>query len=158
MFAHPIIGAARCHELIRLAQARSAGRLDTPAGRLLVSTSLVDVAAPPAAILAAADFLLPHGNRIGQPDGIRLLLLRTRTAAAYRGQPILFNEDDHYDFDQADNNFVAAVGSGAGWGFFDYRRIRERFEDGFQSLPVDWTITSARKRAFFGLLKEITGV
>ncbi len=157
VFAHPIIGAARCHELIRLAQARSAGRLDTPAGRLLVSTSLVDVAAPPAAILAAADFLLPHGNRIGQPDGIRLLLLRTRTAAAYRGQPILFNEDDHYDFDQADNNFVAAVGSGAGWGFFDYRRIRERFEDGFQSLPVDWTITSARKRAFFGLLKEITG-
>ena len=28
---------------------------------------------------------------------------------------------------------------------------------GFQSLPVDWTISSARKRAFFGLLKEITG-
>ena len=35
---------------------------------------------------------------------------------------------------------------------------RERFEDGFQSLPVDWTISSARKRGFFGLLKEITGV
>ena len=34
---------------------------------------------------------------------------------------------------------------------------RERFEDGFQSLPVDWTISSRRKRAFFGLLKEITG-
>ena len=34
---------------------------------------------------------------------------------------------------------------------------RERFEDGFQSLPVDWTISSKRKRAFFGLLKEITG-
>jgi hypothetical protein len=33
---------------------------------------------------------------------------------------------------------------------------RERFEDGFQSLPVDWTIQSKRKRAFFGLLKEIT--
>jgi hypothetical protein len=34
---------------------------------------------------------------------------------------------------------------------------REWFEDGFQSLPVDWTISSARKRGFFGLLKDITG-
>jgi hypothetical protein len=34
---------------------------------------------------------------------------------------------------------------------------RERFEDGFQSLPVDWTISSVRKRGFFGLLKEIAG-
>ena len=45
----------------------------------------------------------------------------------------------------------------AGWGFFDYRRIRERFEDGFQSLPVDWSIRSDRKRAFFALVKEVTG-
>jgi len=56
-----------------------------------------------------------------------------------------------------DNHFAAAVESGASWGFFDYRRSRERFEDGFQSLPVDWTISSARKRGFFGLLKEMTG-
>ena len=52
---------------------------------------------------------------------------------------------------------MAAIDSGASWGYFDFRRIRERFEDGFQSLPVDWTISSVRKRAFFGLLKEITG-
>jgi len=68
-----------------------------------------------------------------------------------------YNEDDHFEFDKADNHFVAAVESGASWGFFDYRMSRERFEDGFQSLPVDWTISSKRKRAFFGLLKEITG-
>lgn len=157
IFAHPVIGAARCHELIELAQQRSAGRLETPARRLLVGTSLVGPAAPPDAILAQADILLPHGNRIDTPDGIRLHLLRTRTNPAYRGQPITFNEDDHYGFDAADNNLLAAADSGAGWGFFDYRRIRERFEDGFQSLPVDWSIGSARKRAFFGLLKEITG-
>jgi len=34
---------------------------------------------------------------------------------------------------------------------------RERFEDCFQSLPVDWTISSKRKGGFFGLLKEVTG-
>jgi hypothetical protein len=156
-FAHEVIGAARCHELITLAQQRSAGRLDTPAKRLLVGTSLVGPAAPPDNILACADILLPHGNRIHTPDGIRLHVLRTRTSPAYRGQPIAFNEDDHYDFESPDNNMLAAVDSFAGWGFFDYRRIRERFEDGFQSLPVDWSIRSTRKRAFFGLLKEVTG-
>jgi hypothetical protein len=157
IFAHPIIGMPRCHELITLAQERSAGRLQTPAGRLLVGTSLVGPGAPPDNVLACADVLLPHGNRIDTPDGIRLHLLRTRTSAGYRGQPITFNEDDHYGFEAADNNMLAAADSGAGWGFFDYRRIRERFEDGFQSLPVDWSIGSARKRAFFGLLKEVTG-
>jgi hypothetical protein len=81
----------------------------------------------------------------------------TRASAAYRGQPILFNEDDHYDFDQEDNNFVAAVQGGAGWGFFDYRRIREGFVEGYQSLPVDWGINSERKRGFFRLLAEMTG-
>ena len=78
-------------------------------------------------------------------------------ATAYRGQPIVYNEDDHWEFDKPDNHFVAAVEAGASWGYFDYRMSRERFEDGFQSLPVDWTISSKRKRAFFGLLKEITG-
>jgi hypothetical protein len=157
VFAHDVIGAARCHELISLAQQRSRGRLQTPAGRLLVGTSLVGPAAPPDNILAAADILLPHGNRIETPDGIRLHVLRTRSAAGYRGQPITFNEDDHYDFAAPDNNMLAAIDSGAGWGCFDYRRIRERFEDGFQSLPVDWSIRSARKRDFFALLKEVTG-
>jgi hypothetical protein len=165
LFAHPIINAPRCHELIRLAQERGAGKLDTPAKRLLVSTSLVDLAAPPAPILAVADFLLPHGNHVNgpggrgnsSPHGIRYHLLLHRTAPGYRGQPILYNEDDHYDFDQPDNHFIAAVENYAGWGFFDYRRIRERFEDGYQSLPVDWSISSVRKRGFFGLLKDITG-
>lgn len=158
VFAHEIIAAGRCHELIDLAKKRSAGRL-------LVSTSLIALQAPPPAILAAADFLLPHGNAVHGPDGpmqpsphgIRLQVARWRAAAGYRGQPILYNEDDHYDFDKPDNHLTAAIESGASWGFFDYRRIRERFEDGFQSLPVEWAIASPRKRGFFGLLKEITG-
>ncbi len=158
VWAHPIIAAARCHELIELAQKRGKGKL-------LVSTSLIGLDAPPAQTVAVADFLLPHGNRVHGPDGpfqpsphgIRLQMARWRASPAYRGQPIVYNEDDHFEFDKADNHFVAAVESGASWGFFDYRRSRERFEDGFQSLPVDWAISSVRKRGFFGLLKEITG-
>ncbi|HTR83906.1 MAG TPA: hypothetical protein VMI56_05480 [Reyranella sp.] len=158
VWAHDIIDARRCHELVELAQKRGDRKL-------LVSTSLIGMHTPPAPIVAACDFLLPHGNRVHGPDGhfqpaphgIRLQVANWRASPAYRGQPIVYNEDDHFEFDKPDNHFVAAVESGASWGYFDYRMSRERFEDGFQSLPVDWTISSKRKRAFFGLLKEITG-
>jgi len=158
VWVHPIIAAGRCHELVALAKQHARGKL-------LVGTSLVTIEGPPEAIVAASDFLLPHGNPVNGPDGppqssphgIRLQVKNWRASPAYRGQPVVYNEDDHYDFDKPDNHFAAAVESGASWGFFDYRRIRERFEDGFQSLPVDWTISSVRKRGFFGLLKEITG-
>ena len=52
---------------------------------------------------------------------------------------------------------LAAVGEYAGWGYFDYRMENEGFHEGYQSVPVDWTISSARKRGFFGLLAEMTG-
>jgi hypothetical protein len=156
-FAHEIIAPARCHELVRLAQGRSAAKLNTPNGRLLVSASLVHLPRFGDNLMEVCDFLLLHGNRAHHPDSIRLQILCNRTASAYRGQPIIYNEDDHFDFDKADNNMIAAIGEGASWGYFDFRQARERFPDGFQSLPVDWTISSSRKRSFFALLKEITG-
>ena len=64
--------------------------------------------------------------------------------------PILFNEDDHFDFDKPENNLTAALRSYARWGFFD--------PEGYQKVPVRWSINTERKRAFFGKLKEITGV
>jgi hypothetical protein len=71
--------------------------------------------------------------------------------------PIVNNEDDHYDFDKEDNNFVAAVENYCSWGFFDFRKGDEPFENGYQSVPVDWGVSSPRKKAFFRLLAEITG-
>ena len=69
----------------------------------------------------------------------------------------LFNEDDHFDFDKDDNNMLAAISRYAGWGFFDFRFPGDKFEDGYQSIPVDWGINSDRKRGFFGLLAKVTG-
>ena len=148
-FTHPILQPARCAEIFSIARARCPG--------IAVSTSFNGGVVPPDHLIAISDYVLLHGNNVATPGGIRAQVAATRASAAYRGQPILYNEDDHYDFDQPDNNFVAAVQSGAGWGFFDYRRIRERFEDGYQSLPVDWGISGARKREFFTLLAEVTG-
>ena len=71
--------------------------------------------------------------------------------------PIVFNEDDHFDFDKPRNNFVAAVGEYASWGYFDFRMKGEGFDEGYQSVPVNWGVSSPRKKAFFKLLGEITG-
>jgi hypothetical protein len=91
------------------------------------------------------------------PARIREMVRLCRASPAYRGQPILFNEDDHYDFDQPDNHFLAALSEYAGWGFFDYRMQGEGHAAGYQSVPVDWSTSTERKRAFFDLLARVTG-
>ncbi len=149
-YTHAILKPPRAHELIRLVQERSQGRL-------LASTSFGGGAVPTENVAEAADFLLIHGNGVGEPERIREMVDRCRALKSYRGQPILFNEDDHFDFDAPDNNMLAAVSRGAGWGYFDYRMKGEGYDEGFQSVPVNWSISSARKRGFFRLLAEMTG-
>ena len=151
------IKPARSHELVARVQTRSKGRVKTPAGRLLVSTSFATPAPIPGRLLQMADYVLYHGNGLATPQEVHARARQIRATAGYRGQPLLINEDDHFDFDKPENNFLAAVEEYSGWGYFDYRQIRERFEDGYQSLPVDWGINSARKRAFFSLLAQVTG-
>ena len=155
-YEHPILCTDRCHELIELVKSRSAGTAG-PAGRLLVSTSLGGGAIPPDHVVTAADFLLLHGNGVKEPARIREMVRRCRQLPAYWGQPILFNEDDHFDFDRDDNNMLAAISEYAGWGYFDYRLAGEGYDDGYQSVPTDWSIGSERKRGFFGLLAKVTG-
>jgi hypothetical protein len=157
-YTHAILKSERGHELIELVQRRSAGRLATQAGRLLVSTSMRGGALPTDAIIETADFLLLHGNHVEGPAQIRQMVRDCRAARGYRGQPIAFNEDDHFVFDAPDNHMLAAFEEYAGWGYFDYRMAGEGFHEGFQSVPVDWSIGSERKRGFFRLLAEITGV
>ena len=156
-YTRDIIRAQRCHELIELVQALSAGRLDTPAGRLLVSTSMRGGTLPPDPTMRVADFVLLHGNSVKDPNRIREMVRQCRANPAFRGQPIVFNEDDHFDFDADDNNMLAAIGEYAGWGYFDYRMVGEGFDEGYQSIPVNWRISSDRKRGFFDLLTRITG-
>jgi hypothetical protein len=156
-YEHAILRAERVHELIELVQSRSAGKVGNPSGRLLVSASMRGNGLPPDNVVAAADYLLLHGNGVHDPARIREMVRLCRQMEGYRGQPILFNEDDHFGFDQDDNNMLAAIGEYAGWGYFDYRMDGEGFHEGYQSVPVDWTISSDRKRGFFELLAEVTG-
>jgi hypothetical protein len=97
-----------------------------------------------------------HGNGVTDPRHIAEMVRVTRAVPGYTSKPILFNEDDHFNFERPENNFTAAISEHASWGYFDYRMKGESFEDGFQSIPADWSIGSPRKRAFFALLAQIT--
>jgi hypothetical protein len=156
-YEHAILQPARVHELIDRVKARAAGRL-------LVSTSYRGGGrVPDEAVARSADFLLLHGNGTADPDLIAAQVDATRALAAYHGQPILFNEDDHFDFDRPWNNFTAALSRHASWGYFDPgsgvsgASAHGNYVDGFQLVPVNWAINTPRKRAFFDLLADVTG-
>ena len=101
--------------------------------------------------------ILLHGNGVSDSARIGEMVRQTRMVPGYRPMPILFNEDDHFDFDKPANNFTAAIKEFASWGYFDYRMAGEEFDEGYQSVPVNWKTSSTRKKGFFKLLSQITG-
>ncbi len=151
-YDHAILRPDRVHEVIDRVKAMKAGER-----RLLVGTSYGGGTVPKENVVRASDFLLLHGNGVSKPDRIAEMVRQTRAVPGYTPRPIVFNEDDHFEFDKSENNFTAAVGEHASWGYFDFRMKGEGFEEGFQSVPVNWGISSERKRGFFRLLAEITG-
>jgi hypothetical protein len=102
---------------------------------------------------------------------LRAKLRRLKESEPYsrRPRPILVNEDS-----VSVENLEAAVAEHCSWGFYcqgygsrySDRRMdwtthgREaRYGDlsGFQTPPVNWSINTSIKRAFFDRLREITG-
>jgi CubicO group peptidase (beta-lactamase class C family) len=151
-YDHPILQPGRVHELIERVKARTRG-----GRRLLAGTSYGGGTIPQENVVRASDFLLMHGNGVGDPERIAKMVRQARRVPGYRPMPILFNEDDHFDFDKPRCNMTAAIGEYASWGYFDFRMKGEGFDEGYQSVPVNWGISSARKRAFFTKVAEITG-
>lgn len=152
-YDHAILRPERVHELIERVKQTTAddGR------RLLVTTSYPGDTVPGENVLRVSDYVLLHGNGVHQPEGITKLVKQTRNAPGYRPMPIVFNEDDHFNFEVPVNNFTVAISEYTSWGYFDFRMDGEGFDAGYQSVPVNWTISSPRKAGFFRLLAEITG-
>jgi hypothetical protein len=149
-YDQPIIKKDRIHELINLAKS-----ITRDGRRLLVSASFNGGSIPSANVVQASDFLLLHGNGVRDPERITQMVEQTRRVPGYRVMPILFNEDDHFDFDKPVNNMMKAVGAYASWGYFDPGE--SNYRDGYQCPPVNWGVNTERKKAFFALLKEVTG-
>ena len=151
-YDHPILQPDRVHELIRRVKEKKKN-----GHRFLVSTSYGGGAVPKENVVREADFLLLHGNSVKDPNKIVEQVQKTRAVPGYHPMPIVYNEDDHFDFDKPVNNFQAATSAYASWGFFDYKMKDESPNEGYQSIPVNWQISSDRKKGFFTTLKAITG-
>jgi hypothetical protein len=158
-YLRDIIKADRVHELIELAQRRGA-ELGHP---IPVSVSYNGGSIPRPNVVGVADYILLHGNGVRDPERMVEMIRTVRGMEEYTPKPIVNNEDDrpwrdaHQGFGPEGNNFVACVENYTSWGYFDFRQEGEGFDEGFQSVPVNWGISSSRKRAFFDLLAEITG-
>lgn len=149
-YDHAILRPERVHELIeRVKGMKRSGR------RFLTGVSYGGGQIPRPNVVRTSDFLLIHGNGVKQPSRIRQMVDQSRAVEGYRTMPILFNEDDHFDFEQPDNNMIAAISKYASWGYFDPGE--SNYRDGYQCPPVNWGINTERKQGFFNLLKEATG-
>ena len=149
-YQHPILMPDRIHELIeQIKQTKRGGH------RLLVGTSYGGDFVPLENVVRSSDFLLLHGNGVSDPNRIVEMVDQVRAVLGYKSMPILFNEDDHFDFDKDWNNYIAAVSRYASWGFFDPGE--NNYNDGFQCPPVQWMPNTARKRGYLQLLDDITG-
>ena len=149
-YDHEILMPDRVHELIDMAKA-----MKRDGKRLLVGTSWGGGAIPRSNVVKTSDFLLIHGNGVKEPARIEQMVKQTRAVEGYRPMPILFNEDDHFDFDKPMNNMVASITNYASWGYFDPGA--SDYVDGYQCPPVNWGLNTERKKAFFALAKEVTG-
>ena len=143
-YDHQILKPARVDELIQRAKSKTRN-----GARLLVSTSYGGNKVVEENVVRSADFLLMHGNGVKDPKRISEMVRQARAVPGYTPKPILFNEDDHFEFDKPDFNMLAAIREYASWGYFD--------PEGYQSPPVNWRLDTDRKKSFFAKLAEITG-
>ncbi len=140
--SHEILYYRRVHELVRLVQ-------EVSQGKLLASASMVVHPTQTNAMLDTCDYVLFHGNGVNDPMEIRSIAKAIRENPHYRGTPLVVNEDDHFDFEKDVNNMKECVRHKIGWGYFDW--------PGYQKVPNSWEIDTPRKKAFFDLLQEMVG-
>jgi hypothetical protein len=157
-YDHAILRPQRVHELIEQVK-----NTELNGRRLLVSTSYGGGTVPDEKVISVSDFVLFHGNGVSDPKKMEKLIDTARARMGENVKPLLNNEDDrpwrdeHQGFGEAKNNMILCVEYYVSWGYFDYRQKDEAFAEGYQSIPVDWSIGSDRKKQFFRLLKKITG-
>lgn len=137
-FRSPHLEPNRVHELIRRIK-------NVSGGRLLVGTSFFGGVLPSNEVVQASDVIFLHGNEKEDWEIRRMInTMRSRT-----GKPLIFNEDS-----TRMANFRAASGLGVSWGYYD--QGRNNYWDGFQSVPVRWSLNTTAKKSFAAEIKRLS--
>ncbi len=91
----------------------------------------------------SADWTCLHGN--GREDAeISADIAQARSLSSF---PLCINEDSHWRITQPRFNMLNSLGTGNGY----YDQV------GFQSLPINWSINTNDKLAFFNKVRAVTG-
>ena len=167
---YEILYPAKVHEMLdRLRAAHPSLLYSTSGGGVKVETG---GGMPSPALVASSDYVLIHGNGTRPPQLAQAIqAIQAMPAYVKHPKPIVVNEDS-----PAVPNMDAAWRNGASWGYYDqgfegqaddpYLHYAPRprcnvgpFEElnGFQTPPVNWTINTAFKRAFFSRVAEVIG-
>lgn len=104
-YGHAILKALRGHELIERARAIHAN-----GHRLSVGVSYAGNTVALLKVVKSSKFLLIHRNGLKDPLRIAEMMQQSRRVEGYRPMPILFNEDNHFDFNLPSNNRMATIG------------------------------------------------
>jgi hypothetical protein len=132
-------------KLIRRAQVRSGGKL-------LVSSSFGGANNPPPSVIAQADYLSLHCN-VQTPEEMTATLTRIRATPEYQAEPKpIVDTECGTEIEKMET----AVAGGAGWGYHD--QGLNNYLDGYQALPINWSINTELKRAFFARVKRYAGL
>jgi len=142
-FDHDILSPSRVAVLIDRVQKRSQGALS-------VSTSFKGRSTPVGSVIREADYIVIHSNNESASElRNKVATIRQRAAYLANPKPIVVNEDGT---DLA--KFDAAVSVDASWGYYD--KGLNNYQDGFQALPVNWSINTESKREFFANVRVLT--
>jgi hypothetical protein len=167
---YSVFGWDRVHEMIARLRADHPSHLySISGGGAKVETGS---GMPSAEAIAESDYVLLHGNGT-RPSGLAAAVQAVQSLPVYQAdpKPIVINEDS-----PAVANMDAAWRNGASWGYYDqgfegqaddpyvHYAPRPRWNtgpladlNGFQTPPVNWTINTPFKRAFFERVAQVTG-
>jgi hypothetical protein len=167
---YALFGWERVHEMVTRLRAdhpgflysTSGGGVDVEKMRCIPSSRFIEV----------ADYVLIHGNGT-RPPQLEAAIRYIQQMPAYQAnpKPLIVNEDS-----PAVPNLEAAWRNGVSWGYYDqgfegqgddpyvWYGDKPRWNqgpyatlNGFQTPPVNWSINTPFKRAFFERVREVTG-
>jgi hypothetical protein len=137
-YRYSILEPQSIHNLLRQIKGWSGNKL-------LVGTSFLGGVLPSSQVVAASDLIFLHGNGQNSAKINQMVdTMRGRT-----GKPIVFNEDSTNLA-----NFREATKNDASWGYYD--QGKNNYNDGFQSVPVRWTLNTNQKKAFAAEVRRLS--